>query len=53
MAKQPKQRKASVLAFLERQVWKNVPKQELGRTLSRAEEDALLGYGPDGYAASS
>jgi len=24
------------------------PKQELGRALSRAEEDTLLGYGPDG-----
>jgi hypothetical protein len=29
-------------------VWATIPKEELGRRLSRAEEDEILGYGPDG-----
>jgi antitoxin VapB len=41
-------RRAAVLAFLKKRVWPSVPKGELGRTLTRAEEDAILGYGPDG-----
>lgn len=35
-------------AFLEREVWPNVPKRQLGRRLSRQEEDEILGYGPEG-----
>lgn len=41
-------RKAAVLAFLKKRVWTGVPKEERGRVLTRAEEDAILGYGPDG-----
>lgn len=41
-------RRASVLAFLKKRVWNGVPKKESGRVLTRAEEDAVLGYGPDG-----
>jgi antitoxin VapB len=41
-------RRASVLAFLETRVWVGVPRQQFGRRLTRAEEDALLGYGPEG-----
>jgi antitoxin VapB len=41
-------RRASVLAFLKNQVWVGVPKREFGRRLTRAEEDAILGYGPEG-----
>ena len=36
------------LVFLEEEVWPGVPAEELGRRLSREEEDALLGYGPQG-----
>lgn len=43
-----KDRRASVLAFLKNQVWIGVPKDQFGRRLSRAEEDAILGYGPEG-----
>jgi hypothetical protein len=64
MAKQPKhipikplasaaERKASVLAFLEEQVWKSLPKKKLGRVLSSGDEDALLGYGPTGVPRST
>jgi antitoxin VapB len=35
--------------YLERDVWPTVPACELGRVLSREEEDAILGYGPQGY----
>jgi antitoxin VapB len=41
-------RRAAVLAFLKKRVWSGVPKVEMGRALSRAEEDAILGYGPEG-----
>ena len=43
-----RERRAAVLAFLKKRVWTAVPKDQLGRTLSRAEEDDILGYGPTG-----
>jgi antitoxin VapB len=43
-----KERRARVLRFLRSKVWPSIPKRELGRRLTRDEEDALLGYGPDG-----
>jgi antitoxin VapB len=43
-----KERRARVLRYLETKVWASIPKQQLGRRLSSAEEDALLGYGPEG-----
>lgn len=44
----PSVRRARVLRFLEQKVWKALPPGERGRRLSRAEEDAILGYGPGG-----
>ena len=41
-------RKESLERFLEREVWPQVPPEELGRSLSRQEEEAILGYGPEG-----
>jgi antitoxin VapB len=41
-------RRARVLRFLEKTVWARMPKSELGRRLSREQEDAILGYGPEG-----
>ncbi len=41
-------RRAAVLGFLKKKVWTGVPKDQIGRSLSRAEEDAILGYGPEG-----
>jgi antitoxin VapB len=41
-------RRERLLRFLRTRVWKVVPKDALGRRLSRAEEDAILGYGPEG-----
>jgi antitoxin VapB len=34
---------------LERKVWPVMPAGELGRVMSREEEDRILGYGPQGY----
>ena len=41
-------RKARLERFLESEVWPQVPAEQLGRRLSRAEEEAVLGYGPEG-----
>ena len=41
-------RKDELLRFLEREVWPRVPAEERGRRLTREEEDAILGYGPEG-----
>jgi antitoxin VapB len=35
--------------YLERHVWPLIPPAELGRVLTREEEDRILGYGPEGY----
>jgi antitoxin VapB len=34
--------------LLEREIWPQIPEAELGRRLSRAEREAILGYGPEG-----
>jgi len=41
-------RRARVLAFLEKKVWPTLPPDQLGRRLSRREEDDILGSGPEG-----
>jgi antitoxin VapB len=41
-------RRARVLKFLEKKVWPTLPADQRGRRLSRAEEDEILGFGPDG-----
>lgn len=44
----PADRETRLLRFLERDVWPRVPEDQRGRRLSRDEEDAILGYGPEG-----
>jgi antitoxin VapB len=39
----------SLREYMEQNVWPMVPPDELGRVLSREEEDQILGYGPEGY----
>ena len=41
-------REARLRRFLEQEVWPTVPREELGRRLSRAEKEAILGYGTEG-----
>ena len=42
------ERRKRVLRFLETKVWRTLPKDQLGRRLTRQEEDDILGFGPDG-----
>lgn len=44
----PRDRRAEVLRFLEREVWPRVPPELLGRGLSKEEQEEILGYGPEG-----
>ena len=39
----------SLREYLAQDVWPVIPAGELGRVLSREEEDQILGYGPEGY----
>lgn len=40
-------------AFLEREVWPQIPAAQLGLRLTSAEEDDILGYGADGVWLST
>jgi antitoxin VapB len=40
------ERGSDFLRYLEEEVWPTAPPGELGRRLSREEEDEILGYGP-------
>ena len=42
------QRRDRILKFLEKKVWPTLPEGEWGRRLTHAEEDEILGFGPDG-----
>ena len=41
-------RRAKVLRLLQSRIWPTLPKKALGRRLTREDEDAILGYGPEG-----
>lgn len=41
-------RRARLERFLASEVWSQVPAELVGKRLSRAEEDRILGYGMDG-----
>ncbi|HUB37116.1 MAG TPA: type II toxin-antitoxin system VapB family antitoxin [Solirubrobacteraceae bacterium] len=41
-------RRGELRLFLEQEVWSQVPAEALGRPLSRAEWEDILGYGPEG-----
>ena len=44
----PKKPKLSLRAFLETEVWPTLPPEILGKPVTKAEREALLGYGPEG-----
>jgi antitoxin VapB len=44
----PSERRSRILRLLRRRIWPAIPRTELGRRLSHAEEDAILGYGKGG-----
>ena len=41
-------RRRGLLSLLENELWPLVPPEEMGRRLSKAEEEELLGLGSDG-----
>lgn len=41
-------RGSGFLRFLQEEVWPKASPDQLGRRLSREEEDEILGYGPEG-----
>jgi len=41
-------RRTRVIAFLKTRVWPTIPPHQLGKRLTRQEEDDILGYGPGG-----
>ena len=41
-------RRARIVLVLEQKVWSHLPSGVRGRPVTRAEEDALLGFGRDG-----
>jgi len=43
-----RERGSDFLRYLEEEVWPKAPPGQLGRRLSREEEDEILGYGPGG-----
>jgi antitoxin VapB len=44
----PARRSDNLRRFLEDEAWPQIPKDVLGSRLSRAEREAILGYGPAG-----
>jgi len=44
----PRDRAAEMRRFLEQEIWPTIPDDQRGRRLGREEEDAILGYGPEG-----
>lgn len=43
-----RERGSDFLRYLEEEVWPKAPPGQLGRCLTREEEDEILGYGPGG-----
>lgn len=48
LARGANDRHRRLMALLEERVWPELPPGVRGSTLTRAQEDAILGYGPDG-----
>lgn len=44
----PRDRRAEVMRYLEREVWPKIPTELLGRGLTKEEQEEILGYGPEG-----
>ena len=41
-------RKRALRALLEEEIWPKIPTEMIGHGLSQVEQDAILGYGPEG-----
>jgi antitoxin VapB len=45
----PRRDAESFRRFLETEIWPLIPDELLGKSISKAEREEILGYGPDGY----
>lgn len=43
-----RERGTDFMRYLKEEVWPKAPQGQLGRRLTREEEDEILGYGPEG-----
>ncbi|MBP2324517.1 antitoxin VapB [Kibdelosporangium banguiense] len=41
-------RMAEARQFLQDEIWSQIPADELGKPITKAEREEILGYGPDG-----
>lgn len=41
-------KRAELLKFLQDEIWSTIPPEQLGKELTKEEEDELLGYGKEG-----
>jgi len=48
LAPSGRKRLAQVLDFLEKEIWPSVPRQLLGRPVTKKERETILGYGRGG-----
>lgn len=42
-------RRGDLARFLETQIWPQLPEELRGKSISKAEREEILGYGPGGY----
>lgn len=43
------ERRERLRRVLEEEIWPNIPPDVLGKKITKAEREEILGYGPDGY----
>ncbi len=41
-------KRKSLISILQNRIWPQVPRQVLGRSVSKKEREEILGYGPEG-----
>ncbi|RYG40966.1 protein transcription factor [bacterium] len=44
-----KERYEAIMKVLEEEIWPKIPPELLGKTITKEEEERLLGYGPGEY----
>jgi antitoxin VapB len=42
-------KRESLIEFFEREIWPKIPPDLLGKPITKAEEEEILGIGPEGY----
>ncbi len=42
-------RRRDLRRFMETEIWPNIPDELRGKSITKAEREEILGYGPEGY----